>query len=128
MLAVTVRWLFVLAGWLCLALGIVGILLPVLPTTPFVLLAAWCFSRGSKRLHGWLLANPTLGPSIRSWEEHGMIPLRIKIVATAIMLPLSAFMTLGSAAPLWAKGATVLLVTWGVIFIWTRPSQPRSPT
>ncbi len=122
LLTTTVRWLFLLSGWACLALATVGIFLPVLPTTPFVLLAAWCFSKGSERLHQRLLANPTFGPSIRVWEEHRLIPLPIKILATSIMLTFTSFMMLGTAAPALAKISAAFLVTWGLIFIWTKPS------
>lgn len=128
MLDQTLRWLFLLAGCLCLGLAALGVVLPVLPTTPFVLLAAWCFSRGSQRLHRWLLANPTFGPSIREWEAHRVIRLPIKILSTSVMLPLTATMLLGSSAPLWAKLLTCVLVGWGLLFIWTKPSLPRAPS
>lgn len=79
------RWLWLLAGWLSLLLGIVGIFLPLLPTTPFVLLAAACFSRGSARCERWLLDHPRFGPMVRDWRQHRAVPLRAKQLATVMM-------------------------------------------
>ncbi len=80
------RGLWVALGMLSLALGIVGIFLPVLPTTPFVLLAAWCFSRGSERFERWLLLHPRFGPMVRDWRANRAVPLRAKQLALVMML------------------------------------------
>ena len=118
------RWAYLSAGWSALALGVLGIFLPVLPTTPLVLLAAWCFSRSSERLHRKLLEHPRLGPPIRDWEDHGVIRLRAKVLATAVIVPLVGFMALGSDASLWIKSLTVVLAVWGLAFVWSRRSRP----
>lgn len=92
------RWLWTLGGWGALALGAAGVVLPVLPTTPFVLLAAYMFGKGSPRLRAWLLAHRTFGPLIRDWEERGAIPRRAKILAVSVMaltFLASIFMELG---------------------------------
>ena len=73
-------------GFLFLGLAILGIGLPVLPTTPFLLLSAWFFSRSSEKWHQWLLANETFGPVIRNWETRRCISLRTKFVSIALML------------------------------------------
>ena len=73
-----VRLLFVV-------LGIAGALLPVLPTTPFMLLAAACFARASTRFYNWLLNNPAFGPTILEWRRHRSIPWRVKLTAIALM-------------------------------------------
>ncbi|MBK6289706.1 MAG: YbaN family protein [Gammaproteobacteria bacterium] len=80
-----VRALYVVLGFTALALGIAGVVLPVLPTTPFVLLAAACFARGSTRFHDWLLAHALFGPMISEWQQYGSIPWRTKIVAIVLM-------------------------------------------
>lgn len=79
------RWLLTLAGVLALVLGVIGIVVPGLPTTPFVLLAAACFAKASPRLHAWLLAHRYLGPMVRDWEAHHSLPLRIKWLSTSVM-------------------------------------------
>jgi uncharacterized protein len=91
---VRARWqrlLWWLAGGACLLLGIVGIFVPLLPTTPFVLLAAFCFSRGSLRCERWLLQHPRFGPMVRDWRANRAIPLRAKQLATALMAAGSAW-------------------------------------
>ena len=73
-------------GWLSLAAGIVGIFLPLLPTTPFLLLSAWLFSKRSPRLHGWLLNHSRLGPMLRQWEEQRSLERKVKLRAIAIVV------------------------------------------
>jgi len=117
------RPLWLLGGLAALASGIAGIVLPLVPTTPFVLLAAYCFARSSPRLEAWLLAHPTFGPMIENWRRHGSIDRRAKRLAIALMvaaLALSVVMEL----PLWLlllQGA--VLIVMGA-FILTRPDGP----
>jgi len=80
------RRLYLGLGFVALALGIIGIPMPVLPTTPFLLLSAWCFARSSERWHQWLLANDTLGPVIASWEQSRCISIRTKVMAISSMV------------------------------------------
>ena len=77
--------LWTCAGWLALALGAIGAFLPVLPTTPLVLLAAFCFGKGSPRLRRWLERNKRFGPAIRDWEDRGAIPRTAKRLACVMM-------------------------------------------
>lgn len=81
-----VRWLLWLAGTVALGLGIVGVVLPGLPTTPFVLLAAACYAKASPRLHRWLRAHRLFGPMVRDWEEHRSLTRRTKRFAQGTML------------------------------------------
>lgn len=80
-----VRSLWVAAGWIFLALGTIGIFLPVLPTTPFLLLTAACFARGSKRFYAWLLSNRLFGRYIRDWREHRSLPLKTKVMILILL-------------------------------------------
>lgn len=79
------KFAFNLIGCIAVALGVLGLFLPLLPTTPFLLLASACFARGSTRLHQWLLNNKPLGTYLRDWEAGRGIPLRAKILALAMM-------------------------------------------
>ena len=82
----TKRWLFFIAGLLFLVLAGIGLLLPVVPSTPFVLLAAYCFSKSSPRFHQYLLDHRWFGPGIRAWEAERCISLRAKQFAVGSML------------------------------------------
>lgn len=73
-----VRYLLLGIGWLSIALGVAGIFLPILPTTPFILLAAWCFARSSKRFHDWLLNHRRLGPIVHTWQKGEGLPRRVR--------------------------------------------------
>ena len=79
------RGFFLVGGVGCIALGMAGLVLPVLPTTPFMLLAALCFARASPKLHRWLLGSRTFGPMIHEWQRHRAIPWRTKLTAIALM-------------------------------------------
>ena len=112
-------------GLLCVALGLAGAVLPLVPTTPFLLLAAYAFARSSPRLHEWLLSHRQFGPPLRAWREHGAIGGGAKLAAV-IMLALS--LVLGVA--LVDLDPWILVVQAGVAcavgaFILTRPSRPR---
>lgn len=77
--------MLVLAGSAFVAIGVAGIFLPVLPTTPFLLLAAACYARASRRFYNWLLNNRLFGPTILEWQQHRSIPYRTKLFAIALM-------------------------------------------
>lgn len=81
-----VRVLLVVAGAISLALGIIGVVLPGLPTTPFILLTAFCWAKASPRLHRWLLNHPWSGPMLRDWEAHRSLTVRTKTIAVGSML------------------------------------------
>lgn len=83
--SIWLRWILIPAGILSLALGVLGIFLPGLPTTPFVLLAGGCFVRSSPALHRWLLRTNWAGPMLRDWAEHRSLPIRTKRIALATM-------------------------------------------
>ena len=80
-----IRYALLTIGWLSVVLGVVGIFLPVLPTTPFLLLAAGCFARSSERFYNWLVNHPKLGPWIRDYLEGNGIPLKGKVYAIGLM-------------------------------------------
>jgi uncharacterized membrane protein YbaN (DUF454 family) len=127
-----VRALFLVLGTVFLGLGALGLVIPVLPTTPFVLLAAACYLRASTRLHQRLVHSRTFGPTIVAWQEHGAIPPRAKAVAIAMVILTFGF-SIGFAvepplmrASLAALG--IILVTWLARRpTWTPPEGATEP-
>ncbi len=81
------RGLLIAAGLACVAAGIAGIFLPLLPTTPFLLLAAACFVRSSETLYAWLMNHRWFGSYLRDWREHRAIPVRAKVVTLLLLWP-----------------------------------------
>jgi uncharacterized membrane protein YbaN (DUF454 family) len=116
------RALWLAAGLLALALGAVGVVLPLLPTVPFLLLAAFCFARSSEKLHRWLLTHPTFGPSITDWEERGAISRRAKWLATGSVVAALGGAVFFDFAP-WVVGCQIVALSAVLIFIWTRPEE-----
>ena len=117
------KWILIVIGWIAFGLGILGIFLPLLPTTPFLLLAALCFSKSSDRLHAWLLRSPFAGQIIRDWQEKKVIPLRAKVTATTLLLPTMAYLLWEQKLPAPGLWSLIFLMTGVLLFIWTRKSN-----
>lgn len=117
------------AGWACLGLALAGLAVPIVPQVPFAIAAAYCFSRGSPRLHAWLRKRPRLGPPVRAWEDHGVVSPKLKALSTAAMLTGAAFAFLKfhEETP-WLAYALPGLFAIAVAFVLSRPSRaPRKP-
>lgn len=108
-----------LLGGLALCAGIVGVALPLLPTVPFLLLAAFCFARSSDRWHRWLVDHPYLGPPIRDWQTRGAIRRTVKWKASLSMLLVLVLSSVFFALWLVAIQAVVMICVAG--FLWSRP-------
>ena len=119
------RLFYIALGWSAVALGLVGVILPVLPTTPFLLVAAFAFGKGSPEARAWLVEHAHFGPAIRNWEENGAISRGAKVLACTMMaLVLGASLILGVAW--WVLTLQVVLIGAGAAFILTRPDgTPR---
>jgi uncharacterized protein len=120
------RFAWMVAGATSLLLGFIGIFLPLLPTTPFVLLAAFCFSRGSERWEAWLLAHPRFGPMVHQWRRDRAVPLRAKQLATVMMAASCAWTAWALHSP-W-RFAPAVVCTAVAIWLWRLPTAAREPS
>jgi uncharacterized membrane protein YbaN (DUF454 family) len=117
------RTLWFILGCLALALGVIGLFLPIMPTAPFIILAALAFSRSSERLHAWLLAHPQFGPIILNWQDYGAIAPWAKALSVSMMSASVVIGWLMGLSPL-LVGVHVAIVAAVAVFILTRPSGP----
>lgn len=97
-------------GWLSLTLGLIGFVLPVMPSTVFLLMALWCFSRSHPQLAAWLYAHPRLGPPLQDWHRHRVVPVHAKLFAAVMMLASLAILWFGTS------GSVYVISSVGVIF------------
>lgn len=118
-----VRWAWWLFAYLSLGLGLIGIVVPGLPTVPFVLLAAFAAARGSQRLRDRLLVHRHFGPMIREWEAHGAVSRRAKRLAT-LMMALCAVVMFLTAPKAWMAATGTTIMTLVAFWLWRRP-EPR---
>ena len=107
---------------ICLALATVGIVLPGLPTVPFLIAAAWAGGKGWPRFEQWLLEHPRHGPTIRRWRDHRAVPRRAKILAVCMMF-LSATILILSPAALWLKITVPAVMLLVGIWLWNHPDS-----
>ncbi len=118
------RWAWLLLAYVSLGLAVAGVVLPILPTVPFVLLAAYAAARGSQQLHDRLVTHRVFGPMIRDWQRYGAVSRRAKWLASASMLVAAAIMFL--TVPRWwmaATGSGIMAIV--AFWLWLRP-EPES--
>lgn len=117
------RLVFLILGWFFVALGVIGAFLPILPTTPFLLLAVGCFARSSPKLEAWLMNHKTFGPPLKNWRERGAISKRAKITAISLMTLSYIGFWFGSHPPAWLAALVAALMIAPAIFMLTRPNN-----
>lgn len=114
------RWGWLLLTWVCIGLALIGAILPGLPTTVFVLIAAWSASRCSPRLRCWLKQHRLFGPSLRNWEQGGFIDRRTKWAASAGMFAALCIVLISIRQPVLLT-SILLFIAIGAIVVWSRP-------
>lgn len=115
------QYIWAALGLICVGLGVIGIVLPILPTVPFMLLAAFFFARSSERLHNWLITHPTFGPPIVDWNERGAINPRVKRIATVSIVVVYGI-SLALGLKLWLLLLQAAILGAVLTFIWSRPN------
>jgi uncharacterized membrane protein YbaN (DUF454 family) len=115
------RLLWATLGLICVGLGMLGVIVPLLPTVPFMLLAAFFFARSSERLHNWLLSHPHFGPAIVDWYERGAINPRTKRISTVAIMAVFLLSLVLDVKPL-ILVIQALVLSCVLLFIWTRPN------
>lgn len=118
----TVRLFWIGCGVTSTACGIAGIVLPLLPTTPFLLLAAYCFARSSPRLHDWIMTHPQLGPPIVDWQSSGAVSRGAKAAAVATML-VTFGISVAMGLRTWLLAVQGLVLVAVAVFLLSRPSR-----
>jgi hypothetical protein len=125
MIGKTKRLIWLLVGTVSLGLGVVGVFLPLLPTTPFVLLAAFAFARSSPRLHNWLLQHAVFGPLIENWRRHGAIGRKAKLAGVLSILAVFLLSVL-FGAPAYVLAIQGVVLSLSGLFMVTRPTPPEA--
>ncbi len=122
------RWFFMVAGGISLLLGILGAFLPILPTTPFILLTAFFWAKSSPRFHAWLLNHKHFGMMVRNWESNHVIPLKMKWLSTIMMNGTILMTVLTLPSDRWILKLVMLSISIGTsIWIWSFPHEMPKP-
>lgn len=114
------RVLLIIVGWICVVLATLGVVLPLLPTTPFLLLAAWCFARSSPRFHHWLLQRSWFGSYLRHWQQHRALPKGAKPKAVALILVTFA-VSIYFVPLLWVRILLLCMMFMLLFMMWRLP-------
>ena len=119
-----IKILWLLAGLASVAIGAIGVVVPLLPTTPFLLVAAFAFARSSTRLNRWLREHRSFGPLIENWHREGSIDRKVKRTAIIVIL-ITPVITWLFGVPLWLIACQLAVLSAAAIFILTRPLPPE---
>lgn len=117
---------YLAVGWVSVVLGAIGVIIPILPTTPFLIVAVWAFSRSSPVFAERIRSHPVVGPYIRDWQDFGVIPLQAKILACLMMGGASLYLLRWSGAPSWVGIGASVAMALVAVYVVTRPSRRAS--
>ncbi|MFP1722136.1 DUF454 family protein [Lonsdalea quercina] len=118
------RVVLIVLGWIAVVLATLGVVLPLLPTTPFLLLAAWCFARSSPRFHYWLLHRSWFGGYLRHWQQHRALPPGVKVKALVVIVATFALSIWMVNIP-WVRGLLLVVMACLLIFMLRLPVVDR---
>lgn len=116
------RTFYFILGTCFFSLGAVGTVVPGLPTTPFMLLALWAFSRSSRRFHDWLYNHRLFGPPLQQWHQYRVIPRKAKLLSVSMMIASLVYLFAFTEVNLWIKLFTLLVMAYGAYYILSKPS------
>ena len=117
------RWVYLGIGWFFFGLGVLGAFLPILPTTPLMIIALWAFSRSSERFERWLYNHRVFGPPLQRWHEHRVISARAKMASLGAMAASLGYLVFFTKTPPLVLAATGGLMLFGAWYILTKPSK-----
>jgi len=118
------RWALIVFGWLNVVIALIGVVVPGLPTTVFLIVAFWAFSNSSERFQSWMWNHPKFGPTIRHWHNHRVIPKRAKILAVTMMSLSFCYLTFFVAESLTLPVVMALIMVPAGVYVVTRDSIP----
>lgn len=124
-LPTAVRYLLLIFAGLCVALGVIGIFVPGLPTTVFILLAGWAAARSSPRFSAWLENHATFGPMLRDWRERGAVSRRAKVSATLVM-SISSVILFATTSQAWMAETITAVMAVVLFWLWRRPEPEEN--
>ena len=116
------RIILISLGWLCVGLGFVGVFVPGIPTTIFLIIALWAFTKSSKKLRHWLLNHKRFGPILNNWQEHKVVPRRAKILMVVLM-SLAVVLFYYSLQNLYLTIGLIIILVLVAIYVISLPSK-----
>ena len=119
------RLIYLGIGWLGLGMAVAGVILPILPTTPMLLVAVWAFGKSSPELAEKIRNHRVCGPPVRDWQDHGVISLKAKLLAISIMSVMGGWLWVYGNLPAWLTLFIVAIMVGAGIFVGSRPSTAR---
>jgi uncharacterized protein len=119
------RLIYLGVGWLSLGMAVAGIILPILPTTPMLLVAAWAFGKSSPELAEKIRSHRVFGPPVRDWQDHGVINFKAKSLAIAVMALMGTWLWIFGHLPVWLTLLIIAVMVGAGIFVGSRPSTAR---
>jgi len=122
----TKRVFYFLLAWLFFGIGFIGMFVPILPTTVFMILALWSFSKSSERFHHWLYTHKLFGPPLQLWTEHRVIPVIAKSFSVFFMTTSIVYLYFFAVVPTWVMLLAITIVAYACWFILTKPSHAPS--